>query len=169
MWHKVFENWLKDENFTLKNLNCDRLWGKISQLMRLWYLSYGRPVKAQASLRIHTVSPEPSLFAHMKYGSRRRARPKIRHLAPLHVWRTSFCRTKNTITSWHGSNVETRRSKVIIFLGNLNISSYNQIQWANEPELNFSFRIISLVHAKLLCFGMNQFFFKMFVTKGLKI
>ena len=30
-----------------------------------------------------TFSPEPSLFAHIKYGSRRRVRPKIRHLAPL--------------------------------------------------------------------------------------
>ena len=28
-------------------------------------------------------SPEPSLFAHMKYGSRRRVRPKIKHLAAL--------------------------------------------------------------------------------------
>ena len=40
--------------------------------MRLRYLSYRRPAKAQASLRICAVSPEPSLFAHMKYGSRRR-------------------------------------------------------------------------------------------------
>ena len=47
--------------------------------MRLWYLSH-RP---QASLHIHAVSPEPSLFAHMKYGSRRKVRPKIRHLVPL--------------------------------------------------------------------------------------
>ena len=31
-----------------------------------------RPAKAQASLHIHAVSPEPSLFAHMKYGSRQR-------------------------------------------------------------------------------------------------
>ena len=37
---------------------------------------------AQANLRIRAVSPEPSLFAHMKYGSTRRIRPKIRHLAP---------------------------------------------------------------------------------------
>ena len=51
--------------------------------MRLWYLSHRRPAKAQASLRIRGVSPEPSLFAHIKYGSRRRLRPKIRHLAPL--------------------------------------------------------------------------------------
>ena len=56
---------------------------QMSQLMRLWYLSHRLPVKAQASLRIHAVSPEPSLFAHMKYGIRWRVRPKIRHLAPL--------------------------------------------------------------------------------------
>ena len=49
--------------------------------MRLWYLSQRRPAKAQASLRIRAVSP--SLFAHMKYGSRGRVRPKIRHLVPL--------------------------------------------------------------------------------------
>ena len=48
----------------------------MSQLMRLWYLSHRRPAKAQASLRILAVSPEPSLFAHMKYGSRRKGRPK---------------------------------------------------------------------------------------------
>ena len=47
-----------------------------SQLMRLWYLSHRRPAKAQASLRIRAVSPEPSLFAHMTYGRKRRVRPK---------------------------------------------------------------------------------------------
>ena len=51
--------------------------------MRLWYLSHGRPAKAQASLLIRAVSPEPSLFAHVKYGSRRRVRPKIGHLVAL--------------------------------------------------------------------------------------
>ena len=56
---------------------------QLSQLMRLWYLSHRRPAKAQASLRMCAVSPETSLFANMKYGSRRRGRPKIRHLAPL--------------------------------------------------------------------------------------
>ena len=50
---------------------------KVSHLMRLWYLSRRRPAKAQA------ISQEPSLFARMKYGSRQRVRPKIRHLAPL--------------------------------------------------------------------------------------
>ena len=42
----------------------------MSQLMRLWYLTLRLPVKAQASLRTRAVSPEPSLFAHIKYGSR---------------------------------------------------------------------------------------------------
>ena len=51
--------------------------------MRFWYLSYRQPTKAQASLRIRAVSPEPLLFAHIKYGSRRRVQPKIRQLAPM--------------------------------------------------------------------------------------
>ena len=51
--------------------------------MGLWYLSHRRPAKAQASLHIHAVLPEPSLFAHMKYGSRWRVQPNIRNLAPL--------------------------------------------------------------------------------------
>ena len=55
----------------------------MSQLMRLWYLSHKRPAKAQASLRIRAVSPEPSLVAHMKYGSRRKVRPNVRRLVPV--------------------------------------------------------------------------------------
>ena len=49
----------------------------MSQLMRLlyMYLAHRQPAKAQASLRIHAVLPEPSLFAHMKYGSRRKVQP----------------------------------------------------------------------------------------------
>ena len=62
----------------------------LSQLMRLWYLSHRRPAKAQASLRIRVVSPKPLLFAHMKYGSRRRVRPNIRHRASLNGCACSF-------------------------------------------------------------------------------
>ena len=58
-------------------------WNEPAWLMRLWYLSYRRPAKAQASLRIRAVSPEPSLFAQLKYWNRRRVQPQIRHLAPL--------------------------------------------------------------------------------------
>ena len=39
--------------------------------------------RLRRACRICAVSSEPLLFAHMKYGSRRRVRPKIRHLAPL--------------------------------------------------------------------------------------
>ena len=67
-----------------------RIMEKLSQPMRLWYLSHRRPAMAQASLRICTVSLEPSLLAHMKYGSRRRVRPKIRHLAPLNGCECAF-------------------------------------------------------------------------------
>ena len=55
----------------------------LSQLMRVWYLSHRRTATAQARLRICTVSPEPSLFAHLKYRSRRRIWPKIRRVIPL--------------------------------------------------------------------------------------
>ena len=51
--------------------------------MRLWYLSHRRPAKIQASLHIGAVSPELSLFTHMKYGSRWRVWLKIRYLALL--------------------------------------------------------------------------------------
>ena len=40
-------------------------WHYLSQLRRLWYLSHRRPAKAQASLRIRAVSPEPLLFARI--------------------------------------------------------------------------------------------------------
>ena len=53
--------------------------------MRLCYVSHMRPVKAQASLRIHAVSPEPSLFAYIKYGRRRRIRLKFRHKMAAHA------------------------------------------------------------------------------------
>ena len=55
----------------------------MGQLMRLWYLSHRRPAKIQASLRFSAVLPDPLLFAHITYGSRRRVRPKIRHLVQM--------------------------------------------------------------------------------------
>ena len=69
----------------------------LSQLMRLWYLSYRRPAKAQASLRIRAVSPEPSLFAYIKYGStcRRMVRLKIRQKT---YWMAAHARLKNEFT-----------------------------------------------------------------------
>ena len=65
---ELWENWVGYWNILASSWN---------------YGTYRRPAKAQAILRIRTVSPEPSLFALTKYGSNRRVRPKIRHLAPL--------------------------------------------------------------------------------------
>ena len=67
----------------LVGLGLINMYLQLSQLMRLWYLSHRWPAKAQASLSIRAVSPEPSLFAHMTYGSRLKVQPKIRHLASL--------------------------------------------------------------------------------------
>ena len=76
--------------------------------MRFWYLSHRRPAKAQASLRIREISPQPSLFAHMKYGSRRRVRQKFKTPSPtgwlrMRIWRMNLRRTKCAIMSWAGS------------------------------------------------------------------
>ena len=80
--HAVAHNPLTpSEHPYFRNVWCT--FSYLSQLMGLWYLSHRRPAKAQASLHIRAVSPEPLLFAHIKYGSRQRVRPKIRHLASL--------------------------------------------------------------------------------------
>ena len=100
--------------------------------MILWCLSHRRPAKAQASLRIRAVSPEPSLFTHMKCGSRRRVRQKIKHLAPtgwlgMRVWRMSLRRTKSTIISWHGS----------IFFSALPLSAWERSRLMTKPTKSY--------------------------------
>ena len=77
--------------------------------MRLSYLSHRWPAKAQESLHICAVSPQPSLFAHIKYGSRQRVQSKIRHLAPWDGWACAFQERvyrgllKSTVISCDGS------------------------------------------------------------------
>ena len=86
------------KNIVILQLLGNSVWNEIdhlSQLMRLWYLSHRRPAKAQANLRIRAVLPEPSLFAHIKYGSKRSVRPKIRHLAH---WMAAHAHLKNEFT-----------------------------------------------------------------------
>ena len=112
-WKRVCENlkfWIKDQSWYVKSLCVLMLTiTLLRQLMRLLgYLSYRRPAKAQASLRIRALSPEPSLFAYMTYGSRRRVRPKNQTSIPtgwlrMRVWRMSLRRTKSTIISWADS------------------------------------------------------------------
>ena len=58
----------------------------MDRVKRIWYLSPVRAAKAQASLRIRAVSPEPSLLAHTSSETRGTFRQKARSLAPLNGW-----------------------------------------------------------------------------------
>ena len=64
----------------------------MDRVKRIWYLSLMRAAKVQASLRIHPVSPEPSLLSHTSSESRGTFRQKARSLAPLNGW---ACAVKN--------------------------------------------------------------------------
>ena len=102
------QNWINHIMYTIhmypSNLFVTKCNGinRMSQLMRFWDIYHRRPAKAQAILRIRTVSPEPSLFAHMTYGSRRRVRPKLRHLAPLDGCTCAFTEDEKShnLMSW---------------------------------------------------------------------
>ena len=54
--------------------------------MRKGYLSHRQIVKAQVSLRIRTVSPQPSLFAHTMKGVRGSFRQRATSLTLLSGW-----------------------------------------------------------------------------------
>ena len=58
----------------------------MDRVKRIWYLSPMRAAKVQASLRMRTVSPEPSLLAHTSSESRGTFRQKVRFPAPLNGW-----------------------------------------------------------------------------------
>ena len=58
----------------------------MDRVKRIWYLLPMRAAKVQASLRIRTVSPEPSLLAHTSSESRGTFRQKTRSLVPLNGW-----------------------------------------------------------------------------------
>ena len=62
--------------------------------MRFWYLSHQQAAKAQPSLRIRAVSPEPSLLTYTKY-RRLRVRLDQPHPPPLDVsvwaFKGGFC------------------------------------------------------------------------------
>ena len=58
----------------------------MDRIKRIWHLSPMRAAKYQASLRIRTVSTEPSLLAHTSSESRGTFRQKARSLAPLNGW-----------------------------------------------------------------------------------
>ena len=75
--------------FYFRNFSTAKtLWHKthMDRVKRIWYLSPMRAANVQASLRIRTVSPEPSLLAHTSSESRGTFRQKARSLAPLNGW-----------------------------------------------------------------------------------
>ena len=104
---------------------------EMSQLMRLWYLPHRRPAQAQASLRICTVLPEPSLFAHMKYGSRQNQASIPTGWLLMRVWKMSLWRKKSTIIDGP-IGLFYRRQDFTIFnfhLAKLSQSSYMYMFW----------------------------------------
>ena len=141
--------------------------------MRLWYLSHRQPAKAQVSLCIHAVSPEPSLFAHMKYGSRWRVPNKNQTSRPtgwlhMRIWRMSLRRTKSAISHelaqllkvmagrmpwWenidtlklcHNSNTSDRSSLIRVYT----VCNFICIFWANYSVVKqyySNFRIITAI------------------------
>ena len=58
----------------------------LDRAKQIWYLSPMRAAKVQASLRIHAVSPEPSLLVHTSSESRGTFRQNTRSLVPLNGW-----------------------------------------------------------------------------------
>ena len=72
---QTFISWL--QTYTLYQMD---------RVKRIWYLLPMRAAKVQTSLRIHAVSPEPSLLAHTSSESRGTFRQKARSLAPLNGW-----------------------------------------------------------------------------------
>ena len=106
--------------------------------MRLWVL-----------MRIRAVSPDPSLFAHMKYGNRRRVRTKIRHLALLDgCARTSeeLRRIKCTIISWHGMGEVLCDYKFYILPTSFTVAWIQSVDTLKEQGKNptSSYRRVSL-------------------------
>ena len=73
-----------DKIIFVGNLSVNQTY--LDRVKRIWYLSPMRAAKVRASLRILTVSPEPSLLAHTSSDSRGTFRQKARSLAPLNGW-----------------------------------------------------------------------------------
>lgn len=102
------------------------------------FFAYVRTAKAQASLRICTVSPEPSLFTWWIYGPRGRFRQRIEHLAPF-----SFC-TCAFMWSLHADMLRTfyawwRSNNVIHWISTTSYEKFKyfyqiklKIFWPNE-------------------------------------
>ena len=86
----------------------------------------------QRKLRLaFAVWPEPSLFAHMKYGSRRRARPKTSSPTGwlrMRIWRIILRWTKTTIIiSWAGSILACDSAQLIVMFSEKSINRIKRL------------------------------------------
>ena len=108
----------------------------MSQLMWKRYLTHQRPAKAQASLRIRTVSPEPSLFAHTIYGSRGSFRQPTTSLALLSSCAFEFIGTQSAkvpfLMRWLKWFISHNTEQLLIWQAVLSLFSHTHcyINWA---------------------------------------
>ena len=104
---------------------------------------------------------EPSLFKHMKYRSRRRVRPKIKHLTPLDGCACAFEEwvyggRKSIIISWHSSidynrwSVDLVKISIIVFIfqNRLNRKYLKKTKKRNTKDYNL------LLNEKQLFFSL---------------
>ena len=101
---------------------------KMGQFMRLWYLSHRRTAKAQARLCIRAVSPKPSLFAHIKCGSRRTVWPKTRRGVPVDCCAGVF-------EEWIYGGQKVPKSHEVAQIRKLSLS-YEKTNGEEDDELN---------------------------------
>ena len=104
--------------------------------MWFWYLSHKRPAKAQASLRIRAVTPEPSLFAYMTKGPTKNQTSSPTGWLCMGVWRMSLRRTESTIISWDGPNIFSFRFTIL---------------WLTLCQINTHIEIEVRVKMSLIC------------------
>ena len=111
---------------------------------------------------IRAISPEPSMFAHMKYGSKRRVRSKIRHLAPLHGYACAFeewvRRSKSAIISWAGSYMELWQGCAKLESANYSESRHEKTYFAICEQQRRRSACASAQSDQRLCYSLLRYY-----------
>ena len=81
----------------------NEIWFLFEPAHEIMVLTHRQTAKAQASLRIHTVLPEPSLFAHKTKGLTKNQTSSPTGWLHMRIWRMSVRWMESTIISWEGS------------------------------------------------------------------
>ena len=109
-----------------------------SQLMGLWDIPHRRSAKAQASLRIRAVSPEPSLFAHMKYGNKN----DFSTFAIVGTLELCIIRSINKATS-HRANISSSKLNKMTYYIQTEVKGDSRFLWNKNFDKNVKFWVIS--------------------------